>query len=77
MKKGIVIASFGTSVPEARIGIEAVEQILSQTAADYIAVRAFTSPTIRRVLAARGDEVPDLAKALTQLCAQGVNHVIV
>ena len=77
MKQALIMTSFGTSVPEARNSIEAVERILQETAQEYTAVRAFTSPTIRRVLAERGETVPSLTDALEDLHRQGVQRVVV
>lgn len=77
MKQALVITSFGTSVPEARGSIEMVEKTLAEAAAGYTAVRAFTSPTIRRILAGRGEMVPSLSEALEQLCSEGVSRVVV
>lgn len=77
MEKAIVITSFGTSVPEARASITAVEEALERAAPGYFCVRAFTSPTIRRILAGRGEAVPGLTEALEQLCAAGVRQVVV
>lgn len=77
MKQALVIASFGTSVPEARSSIEAVEKTLIEAADDYTAIRAFTSPTIRRILAKRGEEVPSLPEALEQVRARGVRRAAV
>ena len=77
MKQALVIASFGTSVPEARSSIEAVEKTLIEAADDYTAIRAFTSPTIRRILAERGEQIPSLTEALERLHDEGVSQVVV
>ena len=77
MKQALVITSFGTSVPEARGSIEMVEKALAETAAGYTAIRAFTSPTIRRILAGRGEMIPSLTEALEQLHGEGVSRVVV
>ena len=77
MKQALIMTSFGTSVPEARGSIEAVERILRETARNYTAVRAFTSPTIRRILAGRGETVLSLTDALEQLHQQEIRRVVV
>ena len=77
MKQALVTASYGTSVPEACGGIEAVERAREDAAAGYIAVRAFTSPAVRRILAAHGEQVPGLAEVLEVLCGEGVDRVVV
>ena len=77
MDQGFVAVSFGTSVPEARRAVTAVEGALRRSAGDCEFVRAFTSPTIRRILAKRGEEVPSLPEALEQLRARGVRRAAV
>ena len=77
MKRALVATSFGTSVPEARGSIGAVEKALREAAPEYAFVRAFTSPTIRRILARRGEEVPSLTEALERLCQEGAAQVVV
>ena len=55
MKEALVVISFGTSVPEARAGITAVEEALAQAVPAGTPVRrAFTSGMIRRILADGG-----------------------
>ena len=63
MKKALLCVSFGTSVPEARGSIEAVEAALKRTAPDRRLARAFTSTIIRRLLSARGEEIPGVSGA--------------
>lgn len=77
MKQAIVIISFGTSVPEARADIEAVERAIRAAAPDCLCVRAFTSSIIRKILAKRGESVPNLTQALEQLYADGVKRVVI
>ena len=76
-EQAVVITSFGTSVPEARADITAVEEALSAAVPGCVCVRAFTSPTSRRVLMSRGEDVPSLTGALERLAAQGAGHVVV
>lgn len=77
MEKAIVVTSFGTSVPAARVSITEVEKVLECAAPGYSCVRAFTSPTIRRILASRGENVPSLTEALEQFSADGVRQAMV
>lgn len=77
MKKALVCASFGSTVDAARQEIAAVEQALAAAAPDRTAVRAFTSGTVRRVLARRGEPVPSLAQALEDLRRAGCGDVFV
>ena len=77
MDRALIVASFGTSVPEARVSVAAVEDALWEAAPGYRRARAFTSPTIRRILAKRGEEVPGLPEALEQLRSRGVRRAAV
>ena len=77
MERGMIAVSFGTSVPEAQTAVEAVENALRREAPGYSFARAFTSPTIRRVLAGRGERVPSLTEALEALRAAGVRRAAV
>lgn len=77
MKQALLIVSFGTSVPEARESITEVEQALSRTVPDWDFYRAFTSPTIRRILKKRGETVLSLEEALDQLAEYGYQAVAV
>lgn len=67
MPKTLLCVSFGTSVPEARESITAVENALHRAAPDLTFARAFTSPTIRRILQGRGETVLSLPEALDVL----------
>ena len=77
MDRGLVIVSFGTSVPEARRAVSAVEEALERFASGWEMVRAFTSPTIRRILAGRGEAVPGLTEALEDLRSRGIRRIAV
>lgn len=77
MKQALVVTSFGTSVPEARSSITAVEKVLSAAAPGYSFVRVFTSSIIRRILAERGEDIPSLTEALEQLQAERVQRVLI
>ena len=77
MKQALLAVSFGTSVPRARQDIEAVERVLAAGAPERAFCRAYTSPTIRRILAERGEPVPGLPEALEALAAAGVEDAAV
>lgn len=77
MKQALLCVSFGTSVPAARQSIEAVEQALRAAAPQLDFVRAFTSPTIRRILEKRGETVFSPAQVLETLAAQGYARIVV
>lgn len=77
MKQAILVVSFGTSVVDARSAIVAVEEALHKAEPDRTFFRAFTSPTIRRILAERGELVPSLEEALNSLQELGYTDVVV
>lgn len=77
MKQALLIVSFGTSVPQARESITAVEKTLCKTAPDWDFYRAFTSPTIRRILEKRGETVLSLEQALSELAERGYQIVAI
>ena len=75
MKQALLAVSFGTSVPRARQDIEAVERVLAAGAPERAFCRAYTSPTIRRILAERGEPVSGLPEALEALAEVDVAEV--
>ena len=78
MEKAILAVSFGSSVEQTRQReIIAVEQAISAAAGGTPLYTAYTSPTIRRILAKRGVIVPDVRQALEQLAEQGIREVYI
>lgn len=76
MNHALLTVSFGTSVPEAEISIRAVEQALAEAAPELDVFRAYTSPTIRRILRRRGEAIQSPEEALSALLEQGYREVI-
>ncbi len=77
MKQAVLLLSFGTSVEEARQrDIAPVEEALRKCTGLPCRV-AYTSPTIRGILAKRGETVPGLEEVLESLAADGVEEVLV
>ena len=77
MKTALLCVSFGTSVPAARKSITAVEQALQGEMPQADFFRAFTSRTIRRVLAAKGETVWSMEEALEHLTDGGYDRVVI
>ena len=77
MKTALLCVSFGTSVPAARKSITAVEQALQGEMPQADFFRAFTSRTIRRVLAAKGETVWSMGQALEQLTDGRYDRVVI
>ena len=76
MKTALLCVSFGTSVPSARESITAVENALREEAPQADFFRAFTSPTIRRLLLRGGEDVKSPKEALKELAALGYDRDI-
>lgn len=78
MKEALLTVSFGTAVEQARqADICAVERAAAQALPNLPAFQAYTSPTIRRILARRGLDIPGFVPALEQLAQEGVEQVYV
>ena len=72
----LLIVSFGSASQEARtLDIGGVEEALRRRCPDLPAVRAYTSPTIRRILAGRGEQIPSLEEALEEQAAAGAERL--
>ncbi len=76
-KRGAVLLSFGTSVEEARVRDMAPVEAALRACTGVPCLTAYTSPTIRKILQARGENVPDLAGALEALLRAGVEEALV
>ena len=78
MKEALLTVSFGPAVEQARQSdICAVERAAAQALPHLPAYQAYTSPTIRRILARRGVDIPGFVPALEQLAQDGVERVYV
>lgn len=78
MKEAILTVSFGTTVESARINqIGGVEQAVAAAFPEKPLYSAYTSPTIRRILAGRGVIIPSLTEALEAQVAMGTERLYV
>lgn len=77
MKTALLCVSFGTSVPTARKSITAVEETLHTEMPEADFYRAFTSKTIRRILASKGETVWSMDEALEQLTNGSYDRVVI
>ena len=75
MKKAIILLSFGTSVEEARQRDIAPVETALRSCTKLPCITAYTSPTIRKILARRGETVPGLEEAMAQLTTEGAECV--
>lgn len=77
MKTALLCVSFGTSVPAARKSITAVEDALRLELPEADFFRAFTSKTIRRILAEKGESIWSADEALECLTDGSYDRVVV
>lgn len=77
MKTALLCASFGTTVSAARKSITAVEDALQREMPKADFFRAFTSKTVRRVLASKGETVWGMEEALEYLTCGSYGRVVV
>lgn len=77
MKKGILVASFGTTFREAREkSIAAIEQTISSAYPEYAFYRAFTSGIVRRrILEKEGTAIDSVSQALEHMKKAGIEEV--
>lgn len=74
-QEGLLLAAFGTSVPEALPSFKAVDQSFRQNFPDQPVVWAYTSQIIRRKLAKEGRPVGGISDGLAKLAEKGVRVV--
>ena len=77
MKTALLCVSFGTSVPAARKSTTAVEEALHAQMPDADFFRVFTSKTIRRILAQKGETVWSMDEALAHLTDGSYDRVVI
>ncbi len=77
LKRAILVVSFGTSHADTlQKTIVAIEEALEDAFSERTIRRAFTSPTIMKKLAKAGTPVDDVAAALTKLCKEGYDDIV-
>lgn len=77
MKTALLCVSFGTSVPAARKSITAVEEALHTEMPEADFYRVFTSKTIRRILASKGETVWSMDEALEHLTDGSYDRAVI
>ncbi len=77
VKKGILLVTFGTSVPEAQPAFKNIDRLARARFPGADIHWAFTSRMIRKKLAARGEPVDSPTVALANMLEQGYTHVAV
>ena len=76
-KIGILLAAFGTSIPEAGIAFDNIGRQVRNTFPEVPVRWAHTSPTIRKKWASRGTVLDSLPLALARMLEEGFTHVAV
>ena len=75
VKEGILLAAFGTSVPEAKASFQAVEKAFRGKYATAPILWTYTSQIIRKKLDKQGEHIAGIAEALKNLHKKGVRVV--
>lgn len=76
-KNGILLAFFGTSVPEAEAALKTLEAKVKAANPAYEVRRAYSSNIIRKKLAESGQHVDSTVTALARMMDDGFTHVAV
>ncbi len=77
IKKGILLVTFGTSYPEARVAFNNIEEQVKKEFPDVEVRWAYTSKIIRNILKKRGEEIDSPSEALAKMGEDGFTHVAV
>ncbi len=79
MKKGIIVASFGTTYENTRrLCIESIENRIQEKYEDYLVLRAFTSKTVIRILKERDNiHIFNPEEAIEEMKVQGIEEIYI
>ena len=79
MKKGIIVASFGTTYEVTRkLCIESIEKMVEEKYEDYLVLRAFTSEIVRSILKDRdGLNIYNPIGALNRMKELGIKEIFI
>ena len=77
VKKGILLAAFGSSSQEARPAFENIERMTKAVYPDTPVRWAYTSGMVRRALADKGEHYDSVPMALSRMAEDGFTHVAV
>ncbi|MFO7861943.1 MAG: sirohydrochlorin cobaltochelatase [Desulfosalsimonas sp.] len=75
VKKGILLAAFGSTHPEAESAFENIEQMTKQAFPDTHVRRAYTSGVVRKALDKKGQHHDSVPMALARMADEGFTHV--
>ncbi|WP_421920776.1 sirohydrochlorin cobaltochelatase [Marinifilum sp.] len=74
---GILLVTFGTSYPEARVAFANIEKKVKDAFPDVEVRWAYTSKIIRRILKKRGNNIDSPSEALAKMGEEGFTHIAV
>lgn len=75
LQEGLLLAAFGTSIPEARTSFAGVEKAFRKVFPEISPLWTFTSQKIRTKLRSQGENIPGIAESLDTLARKGVEVV--
>ncbi|PID92216.1 MAG: sirohydrochlorin cobaltochelatase [Bacteroidetes bacterium] len=76
-REGILLVTFGTSIPSAQVAFHHIEEKVRKAFPETEIRWAYTSNTIRKRLHKQGTELPTPAEALAKMGADGFTHIAV
>lgn len=77
MKKGILLVAFGTTVPEAQISFDNIEQSVKKGLPGVPVYWSYTSRIIIKKMAKEGKHLATPAEALAKMMRENFTHVVV
>ncbi len=77
MKKGILLAAFGSSYPRAQSALDNIEHMTKEAFPEVPVRWAYTSRVVRRALAKEGEQFDSPVMALAKMEDEGFTHVAV
>lgn len=77
VKKGIMLAAFGSSMPEAQVSFDAVEKAVKKAFPGVPVRWSYSSAIIRDILAKQGRVVDSPVTAMAKMMDEGFTHVAV
>ncbi|WP_432737162.1 sirohydrochlorin cobaltochelatase [Maridesulfovibrio sp. FT414] len=77
VKKGIMLAAFGSSMPETKVAFESIEKAVKKAFPGVPVRWSYSSSIIRRILDKEGRVVDSPATAMAKMMDEGFTHVAV
>ena len=77
MKKGILLVAFGSTIPEAQVSFENIEQSVKKSLPGVPVYWSYTSRIIIKKMAKEGKHLATPAEALAKMMRENFTHVVV